>query len=945
MISLPKYLVEAFNIILKHDGEPGMNRKCMACSFFTLLIIFCLVSFQLSADTKTVRIGFYEYPYFQEIEDDGSYSGYSFDYLQAISQYTGWEYEYVTEYTSSQCLELLKEGKIDMMGVVQKTPEREAVYLFPDKPSSHSMSYIVSDAENMTLAYEDFEAFDGITIGIQKSFARNKGLPVYAEKHGFEIKTITYDTKEAMNQALKSGEVDALLISSNQNSPLYRVLAQFDSDDVYYIINKNRPDILEAMNLAISQLDAAAPFFIQTLYSKHYDFSEGQTAVLSNAEREFVKSNPELEVLIDYSWYPFESYSENKASGISVTLMERIAKSLGISIRFIPFHSKVQKEQYLKNNANVIVPAIVFDYNWASKNHVFITQPYLTADLVAVFTRDHQKQNNSLSAVAVPRGNYISSLIIQYDVLFSKVIYYNDSAECIKAVMEGKADYAVLNSYEFQHLMTIPKYSRLRYRSLQATPLKFSIGVSRSSDPALFSIMEKELKSISQSEIMQIIQSHEITKQSVSIVDFIYNNPLQSALTIIGICLVLTFCLFIFFLYSSNKKKNDLLKKTNEAQSQFISRVSHDMRTPMNGILGIAYLAKDKNDPVELKKDFEQIEQSGQLLLRLINDTLDINKIESGHMELKPIDCDERELFEQIITVIKPMVNKKHIKFESQFQNILWTSLYVDPLRLQQIFLNILSNAVKFTPDNGTISFTMRCLEEDQSMVLDEFIIKDSGIGMSPDFLRLVFEPFSQENRIETSSSDGTGLGLAIVKKIVDLLGGTIEILSKPNIGTQVTVILKLMRSKQAIKQAMNQTSDLTILNGRKVLLCEDNALNATIASKLLQKKGMTVDIAVNGKEGVKKFTKSNPFFYDYILMDILMPVMDGYTATDAIRAMEREDARDIPIISLSANAFASDEENSSAHGINAHLSKPINPELLYSTLVKNSRSKVVYKI
>ena len=386
-------------------------------------------------------------------------------------------------------------------------------------------------------------------------------------------------------------------------------------------------------------------------------------------------------------------------------------------------------------------------------------------------------------------------------------------------------------------------------------------------------------------------------------------------------------------------------KMANKAKTEFLSTMSHDMRTPMNGILGLTYLMDEQNDINIVKKYTVQLRDAAQYLLQLINAVLDVNKIESGKLFLHPYPCDEEKLFDSIVAMVKPLLDAKNIDFHFTKVRIHWQYMILDEQRVKQIFINLLSNAIKFTPEGGRIDFTMELVSQTNNMIVDKFVIKDTGIGISPQFLPHIFEAFTQEKRDADVATAGTGLGLSIVKQLVELMGGTMSVKSEVNKGTEFTVYLELplaekpleeVKREEAIEAAKQAALDQDkILNGKKVLLCEDHPLNVQIATKLLEKKHMIVFSAADGQLGLEAFKASTPHTFDLILMDVRMPVLDGIEATKAIRSLPRQDAKEIPIIAMTANAFDDDRNNTKAAGMNAHLVKPIEPAVMFATLAR----------
>jgi signal transduction histidine kinase/ABC-type uncharacterized transport system substrate-binding protein/BarA-like signal transduction histidine kinase len=373
--------------------------------------------------------------------------------------------------------------------------------------------------------------------------------------------------------------------------------------------------------------------------------------------------------------------------------------------------------------------------------------------------------------------------------------------------------------------------------------------------------------------------------------------------------------------------------KANEAKSAFLSSMSHDLRTPLNGVLGFTEIALKESDPALKQKYLERIKLSGDLLLSLINDTLDLSRIESGKMKLEPENVDSRSFLQSILAAVSPVAEQKQIRLFADTEHYPCETIYVDRLKLQKVILNLLSNAIKYTPPGGTVRLSAENIVSPASPMTRRITVEDNGIGISPEFLPRLFEPFAQEMRPEAANIQGTGLGLSIVKRIVDLMGGTIDVRSKVNQGTTFVVDLPILCEKAVADEKSKAECAAMVLSGKQVLLVEDNYLNAEIATLLLKEKGIVVTLAENGKVGVEKFSASAPGTFDAILMDIRMPVMNGYEATRSIRSMKRPDAATIPILAMTADAFEEDLRRAKDAGMNDCLIKPIDASKVYAAL------------
>ena len=384
--------------------------------------------------------------------------------------------------------------------------------------------------------------------------------------------------------------------------------------------------------------------------------------------------------------------------------------------------------------------------------------------------------------------------------------------------------------------------------------------------------------------------------------------------------------------------------KANQSKSNFLSNMSHDLRTPLNGILGFTDLAIQEQDIQKKQEYLQMIKTSGKLLEELVNDTLELSRIESGKLILRPELVDGRNFWKSLIMALIPAAEMKGVRLETDPAQYPAELIKVDQLQVKKVLLNLISNAIKYTPPGGSVKVSVQALNNKEQGFTRRLIVEDSGIGMSEAFMARMYEPFSQEARPEAKNIIGTGLGLSIVKRVVDMMGGRITVESKINKGTRFTVDLPIEHwvkklgdnAKEQAEKKQLEAVILAVLHGRRILLCEDNYLNAKIATLLLKDKKMLVDWVKDGAQGVAKLQDSPPGYYAAILMDIRMPNLDGYAATKAIRQLKRPDAKTLPIIAMSANAFEEDMQEAEAAGMNGYVTKPINPPILFSTLAQH---------
>ncbi len=374
-------------------------------------------------------------------------------------------------------------------------------------------------------------------------------------------------------------------------------------------------------------------------------------------------------------------------------------------------------------------------------------------------------------------------------------------------------------------------------------------------------------------------------------------------------------------------------ERANEAKSTFLSSMSHDLRTPLNGILGFTALALREPDPQKKQAYLQKIDSSGHLLVDLVNDTLELSRIESGKAALEPEAVMPDDLVPAVVTALRPSAELKNIRLLTDFPADAAAPVWCDKLKVQKIVLNLLSNAIKYTPEGGTVSVRFVPSGRTEAGFQWSLCVEDNGIGMSAEFMQRMFEPFAQEKRSESLKTPGTGLGLSIVKRYVDLMGGTIQAESTLHRGTRWLVTLPIREVPAGMARKTDEIETARELSGLRVLLCEDNYMNMEIAVMLLKDKGVQTDTAENGQEGVKRFAASPEHCYDAVLMDLRMPVMDGITAARAIRALRRGDAKTVPIIAMTADAFEESIREAKDAGMNGYVTKPVEPQKLFETL------------
>lgn len=918
-----------------------MLRYFFLCCISCISIVLCCNAAETAAADRqpVLRVGWYLVDGLHNIDAaSGQYSGYDYDYLRSIAQFNGWQYEFVIE-SLSDCLNDLANGRLDIVGGVARTPDREAQFVYTRHNSGRAAPRIVAKQEDDRYSFADFSGFQGMRIGVLDSANLRRSLEEYAAEHQFSYELFIYKSQESLQNALSDGAVDTLFISGTKNIQGLRVLAQLPPQDIYFI---TRPDALwirDGLDQGISMLNFFDRNYENSLYQKYFSASYTPAVSFSVAEREYldkqIRKQEEIVVAYDPEWRPLEYRDPvtGEFSGVMRDVFDRISQRTGLKFRFAAANNFSDTFQQYKDTAEIF-STLGYDFSWGDEHDSWLTQPIFEMQLFQVYTNDPAVYDK----IALPRGTLLSHLVeerVRKEGKASETsfIYYDTMAECIDAVRAAKAGCTFVNEYELNYYMEKFRLEHLNVQSVTGFTEKASIGVAKHTDPRLLSILCRTLESISGAEMNSAILSNTRTRLEPGILDHIYAHPLQ-ALLVLGAGLFFpVLSIFFFFAARRDRRQRAALQAASNAKSEFLSRISHDIRTPMNAIIGMTELARRANTSPELADYLAKIKHSSTFLLELINDILDMSAIENGEVRLHSEAYSVQEFHLLLQSSIAPLADRKKIHLRWSVDESLHC-IFVDKLRFNQIFLNLLANAVKFTPPGGEVCFSLRKLAEKSQDICLQAVVSDTGKGIQPEFLPDIFKPFTQEER-HIDASAGTGLGLAIVKRLVDALHGSLSVQSEVGKGSEFLVTLTLPSCTCAEKKRAEKEMAEVSLVGRRVLVVEDNEINQEVVCALLEQAGVQCETAGNGSMAVEKFNAAPHGWYEAIFMDIRMPVMDGLEATRKIRSLPREDGVQIPIIALTADAYLDEQERIMECGMTEYLAKPVQPEQLLATLEK----------
>ena len=1059
-----------------------LTRKSACVMLSLLLLLSAVLPVKAAAETasaKVVRVGSFE-DTFNYVNEKGARKGYGYELLETLSGYTGWQFEYVT-CDWSDCFEKLKNGEIDIIGGISYTEDRTQEMLFSDEPMGVEKYYLYADLSRADISASDFKTLNGQKIGVLMGTEPEVMLAEWKEKYGLKTEHVNISNNEDVKQKLANHEIDCF-VSLEESFWAERgisTITRVGESGIYYAINKNRPDIKEELDDAMRALDEAVPFYTADLYKRY--FSMDYTPILTGEEKAWLRKHGAIRMgfLASDSGVSTFDPATGEFTGVITDYIQFAADCLGnqeLEFQLVGYDSKEAELDALKSGEIDMIFHCDQNPNLAEEYHFACTNTTWTSNLMAVTNKQHFNENN-VNRIAVPQNKLSLKKYLAFYYPQWEIVDCDTQEDAARLVKDGQADCFVTG------ISSENKYSKKYsfYSVPLVNPVRSCFAVN-SGNRSLLSILNKTIKAMPVNMLAGALAMYKSSARKVTLSDFIKDNFFKVMLiSSIAVAVVL---LTILMLLQKARKAEAAARKAasdtqelnaklqvavekaetaNRAKSTFLSNMSHDIRTPMNAIIGFTTLALSNIDDTDRVKDYlGKTLASSNHLLSLINDVLDMSRIESGKIHLEEVEVNLSDVLHDLKTIVSGQIYAKQLELYMDVMDVTDEDVYCDKTRLNQILLNLLSNAIKFTPAGGTVSVRVRQLAgQVRGCGQYEFRIKDNGIGMSPEFAKKIFEPFERERTSTVSRIQGTGLGMAITKNIVDMMGGTIEVQTAQGKGSEFIIRVPLrvqaehrpvekiteleglkalvvdddfntcdsvtkmlvkvgmraewtlsgkeavLRARQSIEmsdvyhayiidwrlpdmngievtrqiRSLNDDTPIIILTaydwsdieveakaagvtafcskpmfmsdlretlmsalgqkpadavqrllpeknadfkGKHILLVEDNELNREIAQEILREYGFLVDTAENGAVAVEKVSTAAPGSYDLVLMDVQMPIMDGYTATRKIRALDDPARAKLPILAMTANAFDEDRRNALESGMNGFLSKPI---------------------
>ena len=940
-----------------------------ACIFVILGMWMMLSVYCQAAETnndekqpQTIRVGSFE-DTFNYVGKNGVRQGYGYELMQALAGYTGWKFEYV-KCDWSNCFDKLENGEIDIMGDISYTDERAQKMLFPEEPMGEEKYILYADLSNLDIGTYDFKFMDGKRVGVLMDTEPEIMLTEWENKNGIHTEHVNVNNDDDVEKKLANHEIDCFvsLEESLWSEQGISSVTTIGKSGIYFAINKERSDIKTELDYAMRQLEQDSPFFKADLYKKYFTLAYNQS--LTGEEKSWLEEHGSIRI----------GFLNNDPAIFSMD--EETGKLNGMLAEYISYAKDCLGNQRLKfgiqeyDDYNEMLRALqdheidmIFyvgrNPDLAEKKGYTLTNTAWTYSLMAVTDEKYFNENEAYS-VAVVKEHEALKQHIAFSYPHWKLIDCDSLADATDMVLHQKADCFLMGTSQAL------KYDNNRdFKSIPLTKTMEACFAVRGGEGTLLSILNKTLKTMPSDMLTSTLAIYDSTADKVTFYDFVKDNMLAFFATagFFGLSII---AIILVFLRKARKaeaaaklaandtqKLNDkleiALKKAEDAslaKTRFLNNMSHDIRTPMNVILGYAQLMEDElkgKDMPETSEHLEKLKQSGNLLLSIINNVLDMAKIESGKMEINENYGRLGAIRQSLFEIFEDEAKKKNLALHYTI-NVEHEHILTDTTKVKEIFVNILGNAIKYTPPGGSVIMSVEelpCNEPGYIIVRNR--VSDTGIGMSEDFLTEIFEAFTREQNTTKSKIAGTGLGMSIVKKYVDLLGGTIEVESELGKGSTFTVTLKHKIADESyyVKKHLEESGiSREILKDRSILLAEDNDLNAEIAAVILERAGLKVERVEDGLQCISRITEMPAGTYDIILMDIQMPKMDGYKATQTIRNLSDQEKACIPIIAMTANAFEEDKRAAIAAGMNGHIAKPIQVDKLLSILAEMIRQQ-----
>lgn len=923
------------------------KRTASLCFGILFAFLCCFTAFAAGipqADTPNYRVAFYAFDCFNMQDENGIRSGYGYEMMQGIAKYLQCTFSYVGyDKTAAECVDMLRNGELDIYTAAKATADRSREFAISTHPAITATTCMNVKVGNTDVKAGDYSTYDGLRIGLLQRHTYNDAFLDFVAEKGFSCAILYYETPTELTNALINDEVDAVVNSYLGIPEDERTVESFGETPYYLMARKEDQALIDAIDSAIDSMNVETPNWRSELYRKYYgeqsqntEYTAAETALLAQLRA----NGATIRAVMNPDAAPYSSYTDGEAQGIAADIFRATADELGLGYEILQPADRAEYESILNSGDVDVWMDMDGHYGDEGETKYKLTGSYLTTTVSIL--RERGSYGKTRSIAVIDDCSAVQNILSQ-NWPDAELVKAADTKECVQLITSGQVDGALLMTYTAQALARADLQNRLRADIVPGASLTLRMGVNANDTRDFYGLWEKTLAVVAARQQDEIVQSYTEQRVSPGVLESLFDHPVILIALVSGsLLIVFLLLLYVFAVYTNRQQRRtaeqlaaalEEARDANEAKQNFFSKMSHDIRTPLNVVLGMTQIAqKYKHDAARLETALNNITSEGNYLLLLINSILDVNQLEHGHIELLQAPFDPAATLQDSALILQPLAGKKeqHLTVEVPDEQRV---VLGDSGRFSQIIINIVSNAVKYTPAGGTITAKLEYLPDDRC----RFTCTDNGIGMTKEFIAHITEDYARAEDSRVSKVQGTGLGMSVVKGFTDLMHGTLTVESTPGKGSVFTVELPLPpatpEQAEQLRLAAEKSADVPEpYTGKRVLLAEDNALNAEIAMELLQSIGLTVDWAENGQLAVEQFCASTQGTYFAIFMDMQMPVMDGVEATRRIRGSDHPD-REIPIFAMTANTFASDRKRCYDAGMSGYIAKPINLSEITATL------------
>ena len=915
--------------------QRGIILILCSCILFSICPVYAFAA--ENQKERVVRIGVPDDTY-DKINGNGKRSGYGYEYLQKIAGYTGWNYEYV-DCTWENCFDKLKNDELDMIEGVSYTEERAETMLFSAIPMGDERYYVYVKPDHTDLSSSDTASFNGKKIGVLMGYLSEMILNEWEKKYDLHTQHVNVSNNEDALKKIADGEIDAFVSLEDSRLGGYGMVAltNLGSSKIYFAIGQSHSDLKTELDNAMRRITDDDPYYADELHKQF--LSVDSVYFLTGEEQKWLSEHGAIKIgcLINDGGVSTFDTETGKVSGLItdyIQLAQNCLKGQTLKFNIKGYDSQEDMQKALHDGEIDMIFHVMQNTNAAEDLGYDLTDTVWRYNMAAA-TVKKSFDENAENTVAIPREDSDLKSYVSYNYPQWHVKEYATWKDAKKAVYNGKADCMIMDLGKLEqysddnklHSVFLEKYDMVSF-------------AVRRGNSMLLSVLNKTIKTMSASKFSNAVYMYDSNLKKVTAKEFIRDNFWGFTVLVVSVFLIVLILILGLLRKAriAEKKAKEAQKqaeKANSAKTDFLRHMSHDIRTPLNGIIGMINISErycgDKEKLYECKA---KVMQSMDYLQSLLNNVLDIGKVESGTLQLVNKPFDLVAMLVKQISIVETNAKEYGIRFEGGVSMSTFHHRYVigSEEYLNRLLMNLAGNAVKYNRSGGKVSLYFNEISSDDKTAVFEFVCSDTGLGMSEEFQKHAFESYAREGKETTNGYSGAGLGLSIVKDIVDMMNGTIKLESKENVGTTFTVTIPLEIDHNAEKEQQKKV-EKPDLSGKSVLLVEDNELNQEIAKMLLEDEKMVVTTAENGKEAVDIVSQSVPGRFDFIFMDIMMPVMDGLEAARQIRTLNRKDTKEIPIIAMTANAFQDDIRDCIDTGMNAHIAKPIDSKKIEDTL------------